>query len=69
MGGSVNRPAARRCAGYHTAVSTGIRAGKSGQDAHFDTVRGLERLHAHTNPGFEHKVHATLLAASLTNAH
>lgn len=29
---------------------------------------GLQRLHTRTNPGLERKVHASLLAATITNA-
>jgi len=34
---------------------------------HLETM-GLQRLHARTNPGLERKVHASLLAAIVTNA-
>ena len=30
---------------------------------------GIQRLHARTNPGFELKVHASLLALTIINAH
>jgi hypothetical protein len=31
-------------------------------------ARGIQRLHARTNPGFELKVHASLLALTIINA-
>ena len=43
---AVNGRAARRCAAYHTAASTGARAGKTRQDANNDTLRGVAALRA-----------------------